>query len=51
MDRDRILARITELEAQADKLKADLNAVGGALQDCQFWLSELDAAPADAEKQ
>ncbi len=51
MDRDRILARIKELETQADKLKADLNAVGGAIQDCEFWLSQLDAVPADAGEQ
>ena len=51
MDKDRILARIKELETQADKLKADLNAVGGAIQDCHFWLSELNAAPADANDQ
>ena len=51
MDKGRILARLAELEAQAEKLKADLNAVGGAIQDCQFWLAELDAAPADANEQ
>lgn len=41
MTEEQILSRIEELKAQAEQLKANLNAVGGALQDCEYWLSEV----------
>lgn len=41
-----IKERMKGLEAQRDKLLADLNAVYGAIQDCEHWLAVLDANPA-----
>ena len=42
MDRATIEARIAELRAQAAKLQADFNAINGAIQDCQYWLTVLE---------
>jgi hypothetical protein len=34
-------ARIVELRASLEKLRADAIATDGAIQDCQYWLAEL----------
>jgi hypothetical protein len=34
--------RIELLTAQAKQLELNLHAVGGAIQDCQYWLNELE---------
>jgi hypothetical protein len=36
-------ARIETLTAQARQMETALQAIGGAIQDCQFWLTELEA--------
>jgi len=36
-------ARIETLTAQARQMEQNLQAIGGAIQDCQFWLTELEA--------
>ena len=38
MNSQQILERIEELKQRANQLQADLNAVGGAIQDCEYWL-------------
>ena len=30
------------LEKRKQSLMADMNAIGGALQDCDYWLKQLD---------
>jgi hypothetical protein len=35
-------SRIEFLTAQAKQLELNLHAVGGAIQDCQYWLNELE---------
>jgi len=30
------------LTAQAKQMELNLHAIGGAIQDCQYWLNELD---------
>lgn len=35
-------ARIAELLKQKEMLLADLNAVDGAFQDCQYWKAKLE---------
>ncbi len=42
--RETIEARLAELRAQREQMIANLNAIGGAIQDCEFWLSELEKA-------
>jgi hypothetical protein len=37
-----IKSRIEFLTAQAKQLELNLHAIGGAIQDCQFWLNELE---------
>jgi hypothetical protein len=35
-------ARIELLTAQARQMETTLQAIGGAIQDCQFWLDQLE---------
>jgi prefoldin subunit 5 len=37
-----IKARIETLTAQARQMETTLQAIGGAIQDCQFWLDQLE---------
>ena len=39
-----IEARITELQQQKDQAIANVNALAGAIQDCQFWLEQAKEA-------
>jgi hypothetical protein len=39
-------ARIETLTAQARQMETTLQAIGGAIQDCQFWLTQLEAKDA-----
>ena len=34
--------RLEALKKQAEKLQADLNATVGAVQDCNYWLAQLE---------
>lgn len=54
MTKEKLTARIAVLQQEFDKTKniyeqsrAQVDALAGAIQDCQFWLSELER-PADA---
>ena len=42
MTTDQIKARIEILTAQSKQLELNLHAIGGAIQDCQYWLNELE---------
>ena len=42
IDMQAIEARIAELVKQEQALRADLNAVMGALQDCGYWKAMLE---------
>jgi hypothetical protein len=35
-------SRIEFLTAQAKQMELNLHAIGGAIQDCQYWLNELE---------
>jgi len=35
-------ARIEALTAQARLMEQNLQAIGGAVQDCQYWLTQLE---------
>jgi hypothetical protein len=39
-------ARIEALTAQARQMETTLQAIGGAIQDCQYWLTQLEAKDA-----
>ena len=34
------------MTAQAKQLELNLHAIGGAIQDCQYWLNELESKDA-----
>ena len=40
MTPDKIRARLDDLKRQRDQQIANANALGGAIQDCEFWLAE-----------
>ena len=46
MTTDQIKARIEILTAQAKQMEMNLHAIGGAIQDCQYWLNELEKSDA-----
>jgi hypothetical protein len=43
---DSIKSRIEFLTAQAKQLELNLHAIGGAIQDCQYWLNQLESKDA-----
>jgi prefoldin subunit 5 len=42
MNVDSLKSRIEVLTAQAKQLELNLHAIGGAIQDCQYWLNQLE---------
>lgn len=42
MNKDKINERIQTLEKEREQVKATLLAYEGALQDCNYWLSQLE---------
>jgi hypothetical protein len=42
MTKDSVTARKNELEQQRLQFLANLNAVAGAMQDCDYWLAQLE---------
>lgn len=50
MDSVKIKARLAELEDAKVQKMAELNAIIGAINDCNYWLSEIDKAkPKDTQ--
>ena len=43
--KDMIMQRKEQLEKDRDTLIANYNAVLGALQDCDYWLQQIDRDP------
>jgi len=41
-----VKSRIELLTAQAKQMESNLHAIGGAIQDCQYWLSQLETKDA-----
>ena len=46
MNEATLKARIETLTAQARQMEQNLQAIGGAIQDCQYWLTQLEAKDA-----
>jgi hypothetical protein len=40
--KDAINSRVAELVKKEQELRSELNAVIGAIQDCGYWLAQLD---------
>ena len=49
MTEKQITDRIAELSAQAKQMEVNLVAIQGAIQDCQFWLTQLESKNAAEE--
>jgi hypothetical protein len=43
MNREKLEKRKAALIAALDKLKADLIATDGAIQECDYWLKQIEA--------
>ena len=43
MNVESLKSRIDFLNAQAKQMEINLHAIGGAIQDCQYWLSQLES--------
>lgn len=42
MNETALKARIEALTAQARQMEQNIHAIGGAIQDCQYWLTQLE---------
>ena len=49
MTEQQVKDRITELTNQAKQMEVNLVAIQGAIQDCQFWLTQLESKDAAEE--
>ena len=38
--------RVEQLQAQAKQMEINLHAISGAIQDCQYWLNQLESKDA-----
>jgi hypothetical protein len=45
--REVIIDRVQSLQKQAERLRSDLDATLGALQDCGYWLEQLKQEDTD----
>ena len=41
--------RLKDLETQRVQMEANLNAIAGAMQECQFWLTKLTSPTEEVE--
>jgi len=48
MTKEQLEARIKELETNRETVRTSFFAVEGAIQDCNYWLQQLNA-PAETE--
>ena len=44
MDKEKIEARIAELQQSLKQLEANGNAMLGAIEECKYWLAQLEQA-------
>lgn len=42
MNKEKLLERIKLLETEREQVRANLIVYEGAIQDCNYWLKELD---------
>ena len=49
MTKEQIQDRIKQLETEREQLKTTLIAYEGALQDCKFWLEQMDKKETDVK--
>jgi len=42
MDKEKLEARLVTLQKELEQIQANGNALLGAIQDCKYWLAELE---------
>jgi hypothetical protein len=42
--KESLLQRRVDLEHQREQAIANVNAISGAIQECEFWISQIEAA-------
>ena len=48
MNKEAIETRLAQLRQHLVEVQANFSATQGAIQDCEFWLAQLDAEAAQA---
>ena len=43
--------RLLALDAQRKQMEANLNAIAGAMQECQYWLNAISTANSSVEEE
>jgi len=46
LNAEALKSRIEFLTAQAKQMEMNIHAIGGAIQDCQYWLTQLESKDA-----
>jgi hypothetical protein len=46
LNAESLKSRIEFLTAQAKQMEMNIHAIGGAIQDCQYWLTQLESKDA-----
>ena len=49
MTEETLKKRLESLDAQRRQAEANLNAIAGAMQECQFWLTKLTSPTEEVE--
>jgi multidrug resistance efflux pump len=44
MDKEKLEKRLAELQASLKQVEANGNALLGAIQECQYWLAQIEQA-------
>jgi len=42
IEREQIEARLAQLRSDKTELVANVHAINGAIQDCEYWLAQLE---------
>jgi hypothetical protein len=50
MDKNKIKERLVKLEEAKQQMLANLNAIAGGIQECNYWLSVIEAPVIEAPK-
>jgi hypothetical protein len=51
MDREKLEKRKADLLASLEQLKANMIATDGAIQECNYWLAQLDTEEAEVKEE
>jgi len=49
MDKEKLEKRLAELQASLKQVEANGNALLGAIQECQYWLAQIEQTENELE--